>query len=232
MATMRAMRRLRPDPVPQELLDHVLEAATWAPTASNLQGFQFVLVTDRAQMARLAELWTTCVDVYLTWMASARPGHMDEAAAGRAAEAVRYQRDHFAETPAVVIACYDGRAWSSRIQRDVPGAIRGLRRLGLRQSLTFLRGAGAYRARSEAASIYPGVQNLLLAARALGLGATLTTWHLTIEADFKRVLGIPRHVHTFAVIPIGWPLGEFGPVRRRPLAELVHRDRWGRRGAR
>lgn len=102
----------------------------------------------------------------------------------------------------------------------------------MRGSIQFLRGAPAYMGRSEAASVYPGVENLLLTARALGLGATLTTWHLTIEADFKKVLGIPRRVHTFALIPVGWPLGEFGPVRRRPLAVVVHHDRWEHRAPR
>jgi nitroreductase len=70
------------------------------------------------------------------------------------------------------------------------------------------------------------VQNLLLAARELGLAANLTSWHLFLEAEFKRALGIPRSVHTFALIPVGWPMGQFGPTKRRPAAELIHRDRW------
>ena len=78
----------------------------------------------------------------------------------------------------------------------------------------------------EAASIYPGIQNLLLAARALGLGATMTTWHLFFEDEYKKVLGIPRRTKTFAVIPVGYPLGNFGPVARRPVADVLHLDRW------
>ena len=229
MATMRAMRRLRPDPVPMELLQKLVEAATWAPSASNVQGFAFVIVTDRDRMRRLAELWAACVDVYHTWMASARPGGMRTEAAQRIRAAHLYQRDHFAETPALIVACYDARSWVRRIEWNGPGALRGFRRLGFRRSIRFLRGAPAYIGRTEAASIYPGVENLLLTARALGLGATLTTWHLTIESEFKAVLGIPRHVHTFALIPVGWPIGQFGPVRRRPLTELVHYDTWGAR---
>ena len=65
-----------------------------------------------------------------------------------------------------------------------------------------------------------------LAARALGLGATLTTWHLVLESEFKAVLGIPRSVHTFAVIPVGWPRGRFGPVARHAPADVLHRDGW------
>jgi nitroreductase len=231
-STMRAMRRLRADPVPAELLEQLVQAATWAPTASNVQGFQFVIVTDRAQMARVAELWAVCVDVYLAWMVQAAPREADQGTMDRAMAAVREQRDRFAETPALIVACYDSSAYYGRVQRNVVGGVRGLRRLGLRRSVTFVRGMLAYRGRSEAASIYPGVQNLLLMARTLGLGATLTTWHLTIEADFKRVLGVPRHVHTYALIPVGWPVGTFGPVRRRPLAEVVHRDRWRLRSGR
>ncbi len=78
----------------------------------------------------------------------------------------------------------------------------------------------------NAASCYPGVQNLHLAARALGLGATLTLWHLFLEDDFKRALGIPRLVTLFALIPMGYPRGHFGPVRRPPVAEVVHWDCW------
>ena len=68
--------------------------------------------------------------------------------------------------------------------------------------------------RSEAASIYPAIQNLLLAARARGLAATMTTWHLIAEADVKQILDIPNDVRTYALVPIGWPLGRFGPVAR------------------
>ena len=229
-STMRAMRRLRPDPVPMELLLQLVEAATWAPSASNVQGANFVIVTDREQMRRLAELWATCVDVYDTWMVSAAPDYRNRERFARARAAYLHQRDHFAETPALIVACYDAVSWRRRMRRNVAGAVRGVRRLGPRRTLVFLRGISAYDGRSTAASVYPGVQNLLLTARALGLGATLTTWHLTIEADFKRVLGISRGVQTFAVIPVGWPVGSFGPVRRRPVAEVVHRDRWGQRG--
>ena len=79
---------------------------------------------------------------------------------------------------------------------------------------------------TEAASIYPGVENLLLAARALGLGANITTWHMFLEHEWKRELGIPKGVNTYAVIPVGWPRGRFGPVTRRPAREAIHWDRW------
>ena len=81
--------------------------------------------------------------------------------------------------------------------------------------------------RWSGASIYPAVQNMLLAARALGLGATLTTRHLLYEKETEAALGLPPGVHSYAIIPIGYPLGKFGPVRRGLLASVVYKDRWG-----
>jgi nitroreductase len=81
--------------------------------------------------------------------------------------------------------------------------------------------------RWSGASIYPAVQNMLLAARALGLGATLTTRHLVYEKETEAALGLPPGVHSYAIIPIGYPIGEFGPVRRGPLHQIVYKDRWG-----
>ncbi|HEX3885281.1 MAG TPA: nitroreductase family protein [Stellaceae bacterium] len=87
---------------------------------------------------------------------------------------------------------------------------------------------GANPARTAGSSIYPAVQNMLLAARALGLGATLTTLYLNLEAEVEAALGLPPDVHSYALLPIGYPMGRFGPVRRVPLAEIVYEDRWGR----
>jgi nitroreductase len=226
MATMRAMRRLKPDPVPDELLDTLVEAATWAPSGGNIQAYSFVVVTDREQMARLAELWRVVCDFYLASFATVVPEHMDPDAYERLRGALRFQAEHFHETPAVIVACYSILDWSKRLAaqwQQFAGAIRGL---GPRRAGNLIREFKAFGDRSEAASVYPGVQNLLLAARAHGLGATLTTWHLALEPEFKAALGIPRSVRTFALIPVGWPRGNLGPVRRRPPSEVIHRDRW------
>ena len=77
------------------------------------------------------------------------------------------------------------------------------------------------------ASIYPAVQNMLLAARALGLGCTLTTRHLLYERESEQALGLPKGVHSYAILPIGYPMGKFGPVKRASLAEVAYGDRWG-----
>jgi nitroreductase len=76
-------------------------------------------------------------------------------------------------------------------------------------------------------SIYPAVQNMLLAARAVGLGATLTTLHLNFEKEVEAILGLPPDAHSYAILPIGYPMGRFGPIGRKPLGEVVYEDRWG-----
>jgi nitroreductase len=81
--------------------------------------------------------------------------------------------------------------------------------------------------RGSGASIYPAVQNMILAVRALGLGTTLTTRHLLYEKEVEAVLGLPPGIHSYAILPIGYPMGRFGPVRRAPLSEIVYLDRWG-----
>jgi nitroreductase len=81
--------------------------------------------------------------------------------------------------------------------------------------------------RTPGSSIYPAVQNMLLAARALGLSATLTTLYLQFEKEAEAALGLPPGVHSYALLPVGYPMGRFGPVRRVPLSDVVYADRWG-----
>lgn len=223
---MRAMRRLRPDPVPDELVQQVIEAASWAGSANHLQRYSFVVVTDRDQMARLAEIWQAIVEFYQqTFLAVDRPD-VEQDVYRRTLDAVAYQAEHFAQTPVLIVACYDFGTYASAVRSRmlrVPGAFR---RFGARRTLTMLRNTPTLTNRTEAASIYPAVQNLLLAARSLGLAANMSTWHLMAEGEVKGVLGIPRGVHTYALIPLGWPAGKFGLVRRHPVEEVVHRDRW------
>jgi nitroreductase len=216
MSTMRAMRRLKPDPVPDELLEKLIEAATWGPSGSNLQGYEFVVVTDRALMRRLSELWARSVEAYMDSVGQVTPAAQDDAIR----RAVLYQRDHFHETPALIVPCYrssspDPRTTLKLMKNFSPSENARLAARGMR-----------FGALLDASSVYPGVQNILLAARALGLGAVITIWHLMLEHEWKRELGIPRDVGTFAVVPVGWPKGRFGPVKRRPPREVIHRDRW------
>ena len=86
---------------------------------------------------------------------------------------------------------------------------------------------GGTPSRTSGSSIYPAVQNMLLAARALGLGATLTTLYLQFEKEAEAALGLPPGFHSYALLPIGYPMGRFGPVRRIALTDVVYEDRWG-----
>ena len=220
MATMRAMRRLKPDPVPRELLERLVEAATWAPSGGNEQNYDFVVVDDRAVMARLAELWRRSASTYEAAMRDEAVARMGEEKALPLIRALEYQREHFHETPALIVACYSRKTSVSaglQLARGIGGPLDAAR---------FVARGSRMAALTEAASIYPAVQNLLLAARALGLGANITTWHMFLEHEWKRELGIPRDVNTYAVVPVGWPRGRFGPVTRRPAAEAIHWDRW------
>jgi len=90
---------------------------------------------------------------------------------------------------------------------------------------------GGTHTRTSGSSIYPAVQNMLLAARALGLGATLTTLYLLFEQEAEAALGLPDGTHSYAILPIGYPMGNFGPVGRQPLEEVVYADRWGEKWA-
>lgn len=225
MSTMRTMRRLKPDPVSPELIEKLVQAATYAPTGGNFQLFSFVAVTDREQITRLAPLWRRVMNWYIA--SQYAPTHMDTEAWNRLTAAVRYQADHFDEVPALIVACYELTGVFIRRMLHTPvRQINGLRALGFRHTMSVLRNFRRTLGGAEAASVYPAVQNLLLTARALGLGATLTTLHLLLEQKFKAVLGIPRHVHTYAIIPIGWPRGNFGTVSRRPSADSIHWDQW------
>lgn len=116
-------------------------------------------------------------------------------------DAVQWQADHFEEVPVIVIAC-----------------LRGLR-------LGFPNIAAA----SYYGSIFPSVQNLLLAARAAGLGAALITLPLWSTFSARRILGLPWNVTPCAVVPLGWPRGRYGPTTRRPVEEVVSIDRYGNR---
>jgi nitroreductase len=195
----RAMRRLKPDPVPEETLVQLIEAANQAPSGSNRQGARWVIVRDAEQKAKLADLNRVAVDAYVG-PNSGRPESLPHQSAEKRARmlrAVRWQADHMADIPALIIACY---------QFDAPV-----------DALTAARAGG---------SVWPGIQNLLLAARALSLGAAPTTLGLSNRAAAKEVLGLPDDMEAFCLIPVGYPMGRFGPVARLPVADTLRWDRW------
>ncbi len=194
----RAMRRLKPDPVPEELLVKLIDAANQAPSGSNAQNGRWIVVRDKEAKAKLAVLNKTAVDRYAQSFNADMPGQ-DPDARRRILASVQWQADHLAEIPALVIACLE---------------------FGSPPPDRFAAGAGS------GGSIWPGVQNLLLAARALGLGAAPTTLGLSNRDAAREALGLPDTIEPFCLIPVGWPMGKFGPVTRRPIEEIMRWDRW------
>jgi len=196
----RAMRRIKPDPVPEDLLLKLIDAANQAPSGSNVQNGRWVVVRAHEQKQRLAELNMKVFEAYVAANRADALPHQSAAARERMVDAVRWQAQHFAEIPALVIACLELGASPRRE--------------------SFSAGAGA------GGSIWPGVQNLLLAARALGLAATPTTFAIADRAAAKAVLDLPESIEPFCLIPVGYPMGNFGPVKRKPVSEIMRWDRW------
>jgi len=212
--TARAQRRLRPDPVPEELIARVLDAAIRAPSAGNAQNWHFVVICDAEQRQRVGALYRKASDIAeAVYKARSRPAHLTEAQWHSMMSGGAHLWNHIGDAPVLLVPCLH--------QRDLPA--RDALDAAWREHYDFER---AYLDRIRGASIYPAVQNVILACRAFGLGTLITTNHLRVEPEFKALLGIPNDVDTFALMPIGWPEGRFGPLSRRPLEEVLHIDRW------
>jgi nitroreductase len=207
MSTLRAVRRLRPDPVPDAVLRRVLEAASWAPTGGNVQPWRVIAVREAASKQRLGELYSARWAAYSAQhrkLIADAPEPVRERNA-RMLAAGNHLADHFGETPVVLVFCFDPRQMAitdAKLERvSVVGG----------------------------ASIYTAVQNALLACRAEGLGCVLTTLLCACEAEVRELLEIPEPWATAAAVPIGYPLLRgHGPISRRPVEKLAFLDRWGR----
>ena len=192
--TLPRVRRISPTRSPEEVArGNLIDAANEAPSGSNTQIGRHRCLHDRAQKGRHSrKLNTDIFKALYRALGKPRRGispHQSEAARARILGAVQWQAEHFADSiPAHIIACLE---------------------FGAPPPDKFVVGAGA------GGSIWPGVQNLLLAARALGLAATPTTFAISDRAAAKRVLGLPDTIEPFCLIPVGYPLGKFGPVTRQ-----------------
>ena len=196
--TTRSIHRYLPDPVPEQDLARILWAATRAPSGSNSQPFRFLVLRDgpRAREAK-ALLGRSFRD---SWASkSAAEGWKKGSGADPGSRKAR--------TAATMQRFVD------RFE-EIPVVVLVC---GLRH-----RAPHVY----EGASVYPACQNLLLAARALGYGSTLTIWHVGCEAELRALLGIPEDVFLAATMPLGRPEGSHGPLRRRPVRDLVWEDAW------
>jgi nitroreductase len=200
LATTRAIRRYRPEPILESDLQQMLFAATRAPTGSNRQRFHFMVLTDgeaamaaKSLMGKAArEMWA---DKRIADSYDNGTGARLDSPKARMAQTMEHFVDNFELSPAVVLACI------KRHRAPSP---------------------------TEGASVYPAVQNLLIAARVLGYGGVITMWQSGIEDELRAILGIPAEVALCCVVPLGKPAGGgHGPVRRRPMGELVSGDQWG-----
>ncbi len=205
MQTCRTLRRLRSDPVPEDLLRKVLTAATWAPSGGNRQPWRFLVVRDPARKHQLREwylpIWRNFSQAYSRGLERLPP-----AARGphtRMLAAADYLAEHFHEAPVVIVVCVhipDLAITDAGLDR--PSVVGG-------------------------ASIYPAVQNLILACRAVGLGAALTTLLCQKEPEVRALLGIPEDWATCAHLPVGYPQGKgHGPVKRHSVARVAYLDHW------
>jgi nitroreductase len=198
LATTRAIRRYRDEPVPEEVLRAVLFAATRAPSGSNRQPFRFVVLTDGPKAVQAKALIGGAAR--RIWAAKeSRDGYLAGSGADADSPKARMARTmtryvvQLERAPALVLPCL--------VRYREPSE-------------------------TEGASIYPACQNLLLAARALGYGGVLTGFQALVAAELRELLGIPDDVLLAATITLGRPEGRHGPVRRRPLAELVYEESW------
>jgi nitroreductase len=191
METCRAMRYLKSDPLPDDVLETLLYAATRASSPNNSQLWEFVVVQDADQRARLAEAVSG-----MAAAAGSRP-LPDDPTEARTLKGVRNLLGTIAQVPVIVFVCGHN-TYPPAAPKD-----------------TFMWSA-----------VFAASQNLIVAARSLGVGSLFSTLHLQNEPAMREILGIPDDVHIGTTIPLGWPDRPFGPVTRRPIQDVVHRDRW------
>ena len=202
VGNVRAMRRLKPDHVPQALLEKVLEAGVQAPSGMNTQPWAFVVLREPAAKSWFAERYQAAID---SRFVGADVAGKTNSSFARQWAAVEYQKEHMAEYPLLVLVC-GKRDWPFKVPKD--------QRVGL--------------APPNYGAVYPCVQNILLACRAVGLGAALTTMHQVFEEELHARFSIPEDYGVVVTIPIGYPLGKFGPVSRKPAREVTYYNGWGK----
>jgi len=198
MYSQRSFTRFKPDPVPKEAIEKIIDAAIRAPNGGNRQPWEFIAITDPEVIALVGEVYK---EVWLNAL-----GHEAPPGETPAYKAARYLAHHMPDVPAMILICADHSGTSPTTEGE-----------------PFVRG-------SQASSVWPAAQNLFLAARALGLGTRLTTAHLRGEQRVKDILGIPDHVETVMLTPLGYPRANFGTTQRKPAAEVTSHNRYGNRG--
>ncbi len=203
MSTLRAVRRLKPDPIPDEVLERILTAATWAPSGGNRQCWRIIVVKASGLKEKLSALykphWIEYTKGYDSLLQRLAPDKI--AQTKRGLEAGNYLADHLGEAPIICVFCFNPSQMTITDEHlSRPSVVGG-------------------------GSVYPAVQNLLLAARNEGLGCVLTTLLCKEEEAIRRLLGIPEQWFTCAHIPIGYPvLGGHGKISRKSVEEMIYVD--------
>ena len=193
MESLTAMRRLKPDPVPREILERLIFYATRAGSGGNRQGWEFVVITDRDKVAEVGRHYRE-----MSHKADRPEAAASDPVARRVYESADYLAEHMGEAPCLILVCLADQPPEDR-KRLVP-------RYG---------------------SIFPAVQNLMLAARAFGLGTVLTTRHRPREKEIKALLGMPDEVETVCLLPIGDPERNFVHIKnRKHPSEVTHWNHW------
>jgi nitroreductase len=189
--TTRAIRRLRPDPVPMALIRKVCEAGTFAPSGGNRQPWYFIAVTDPERRAFIAERYRKAFTGYIAPALAAAESPDYPESQRKVLKAAVYLAEHLHEAPVHLFVA----GWTRR-----------------------------GRAQSEA--LFPCIQNILLACRAVGLGASLTTVHRVFGRELDEYLGLPEELPSAALLPIGWPKGRYGRPERKSVEEKLFVDRF------
>lgn len=202
VGNVRAMRRLKPDPVPMELIWKVLDAGVQAPSGQNTQPWKFILVSDSKRKKWFADRYAQAFETRFG-LSGDSAGRQKRPTRGMMGS-IFHQIAHLHETPYLLLVCGE---------RDWPFRVPESERVGL--------------APPNYGAVYPCVQNILLACRALGLGAALTTMHQVFEEELREYFEIPDTYGVVVTIPIGYPEGRFGPVTRIPAQEKTFIDGWG-----
>lgn len=199
LASTRAIRRYRDEPIPEAVLRDILFAATRAPSGSNRQPFRFLVLTEGERARKAKSLIGDAAQQM--WAAKREADGYDQGSGAdpdspksRMARTMQEYVDNLYRAPCLILPCL------VRYREPSP---------------------------MEGASVYPAVQNLLLAARALNYGGVITGFHGLVEQELRTLLEIPENVFVSATVTLGKPMGRHGPVRRRPMEELVYADRWG-----
>jgi nitroreductase len=208
LMTTRAMRRYTDEPVTEEDLVTCLRAAIQAPSGGNIQPWQFLVVTDAAKRAALGEIYRRAYFRYEAAMLPTVPAFRDDAAKAsfeRTVAASRHLAEHMGEAPVILLFL-------------MPSI-----------SMTLRDEGGDLDVGTPYASLYPAVQNFMLAARSVGLGTALTTVHRIYQDEVRALLEIPDRLEIPALVPVGHPTGKFGVAPRKPVEKLVHWNTYGNR---